>query len=77
MHDEAASWFERAIDMAQAQGALWWELRATVCLCRLWNSQGRQREAQERLQLVYAKFSDGFSTMDLSEAAALRAELRH
>src|SRR5262249_19880790 len=73
---ETEGWMEKAISVAQAQGALWWELRATVSLCRLWDKQGRQREARERLQRVYASFPEGLPMVDLTAAAALLAELR-
>lgn len=72
---EAESWFEKAIGVAQSQGAPWWELRATADLCRLWRNQGRRREAHERLARVYGKFSEGHSTVDLTDAATLLAEL--
>ena len=61
--------------VAQAQGALWWELRATVGLSRLLHEQGRTDEARALLNGVYAKFSEGLSTPDLQEAAALLAQL--
>jgi len=74
--DDAERWFETAIRVARSQGAVWWELRATVDLCRLWNSQGRERDARERLQPVYARFSEGQSTPDLREAATLLSKPR-
>ena len=73
---EAAGCMEKAISVAQAQGALWWELRATVDLCRLWNSQRRRPEARAFLERVYARFSPDVPAMDLREASALLAELR-
>jgi hypothetical protein len=33
--EEAKDCFSRALDVARAQGARWWELRTTVSLARL------------------------------------------
>ncbi len=67
--------FERAIDVAQAQEARLWALRATVDLARLWQAQGRTEEAAARLGAIYAWFTEGFAAPDLVEARALLDEL--
>jgi predicted ATPase len=68
---EAEACFLKAIEVAQKQQAKSLELRATVSLARLWQSQGKQREAREILAGVYNWFTEGFDTKDLQEAKAL------
>jgi len=67
--------FRRAIEIARRQGAKAWELRATISLCRLWQSQGRVDEAWEFLAAVYHWFTEGFDTSDLRAARSLLVEL--
>ena len=61
--------------MGQHQGAQLLELRAATSLVRLWFEQGKRDEAQNLLQPVYARFTEGFDTTDLQEAKALLDEL--
>jgi predicted ATPase len=68
---KAQSWFERSIEVARAQKARSWELRATTNLARLWHDQGRRAEARDLLAPVHGWFTEGFDTLDLSEAKAL------
>jgi tetratricopeptide (TPR) repeat protein len=63
--------FHQALGVSQQQGALFWELRAATSLARLRMRQGRQRDARLALAPVYAKFTEGFGTMDLRAARAL------
>jgi predicted ATPase len=72
---EAEASFHRAIEVARRQQAKSWELRATVSLCRLWQSQGRKGEAHRTLAGVYNWFTEGFDTTDLREARTLLTEL--
>jgi predicted ATPase/DNA-binding winged helix-turn-helix (wHTH) protein len=67
----AAATLERAIDAARQQGALSWELRASITLARLRLQQGRGREGREAVAAVYARFIEGFETPDLREAKQL------
>ena len=60
--------------MAVAQPA--WELRSTLSLCRLWQKQGKRREARQALQEVFGGFREGFETPDLADARALLEALR-
>ena len=62
---------ERSIALAHKQKAKLSELRATVELARLWQSQGRSADARARLQPVYAWFTEGFHTPDLRAAKTL------
>jgi len=70
-YHDAERCFERALEVARRQCAKSWELRAAVSLSRLWQSQGRRREAKNLLQGVYGWFTEGFDTADLMEARAL------
>jgi class 3 adenylate cyclase/predicted ATPase len=63
--------FRQAIDTAQKQQSRAWELRATSSLARLWQRQGRRDEARASLAAIYGTFTEGFTTPDLVDAAAL------
>jgi hypothetical protein len=64
-----------SLDWARRQQAKMWELRTATSLARLWQSQGRRREAYELLAPVYCWFTEGFDTKDLLDAKTLLAEL--
>ena len=66
-----AECFERAIGVARAQNALFWELRAALSLARLRFGQARGEHAREILAPVYGRFTEGFDTGDLRAAKAL------
>jgi tetratricopeptide (TPR) repeat protein len=68
---EAERCFRTAIDIARAQGARWWELRATTSLGRLLKRQGRTAEARNQLGEIYNWFTEGFEFADLKDAKAL------
>jgi len=72
---KAQAYFERALDVARAQQAKSWELRAAMSLARLWRDQGKPQQARELLAPVYGWFTEGFDTRDLKEAKALLEEL--
>jgi predicted ATPase len=72
---EAEASFQKAIEVARCQQAKSWELRATVSLCHLWQSQGRIDPARQMLAEIYGWFTEGFDTPDLCEARALLEEL--
>jgi predicted ATPase len=73
--EEAEACFLKAINITQKQQAKSLELRATMSLARLWQSQGKTTEAHQMLSEVYNWFTEGFDTKDLQEAKALLAEL--
>jgi hypothetical protein len=75
VEQEAEGYFLKAIEIARKQQAKSLELRATVSLARLWQQQGKQKEAHETLVAVYSWFTEGFDTVDLKEAGVLLAEL--
>jgi predicted ATPase len=71
----AETCYRRALEVARRQGAHSLELRAAVSLSLLWQAKGRQGEARELLAPIYERFSEGWETSDLREAALLLAEL--
>ncbi len=76
--EEALACFETASTLGRDQGALAWELRAAMSLARLRVRQGERYAAElagaaGRLQVLYARFTEGFAFPDLQEAAALLA----
>ena len=72
---KAQAHFKRALEIARAQQARSWELRAAARLARRWRDQGRRAEARQVLAPVYGWFTEGFDTLDLKEAKALLEEL--
>lgn len=72
---KAQAHFERALDIARAQKARSFELRAAMCLARLWRDSGRRKQGHDLLAPVYGRFTEGFDTPDLKEAKALLEEL--
>src|SRR4030095_14016925 len=67
----AAGCFNQAVLIARRQRAKSLELRAVMSVARLYQSQGRQKEARILLEEVHNPFTEGFDTMDLREAKAL------
>jgi class 3 adenylate cyclase/predicted ATPase len=72
---KGAAYFQSALEVAKAQQAKSWELRAAMSMARLWRSQGKPQQARELLAPVYGWFTEGFDTLDLKEAKALLEEL--
>jgi predicted ATPase len=64
-----------SLDWAREQQAKSWELRTSTSLARLWQQQGKRKEAHNLLAPVYEWFTEGFDTKDLKEAKALLEEL--
>ena len=73
---DAETCFQKAIDVACAQSAKSWELRAATSLARLWQSQGKRQDARDLLAPVYEWFTEGLDTADLKQAKALLEELK-
>jgi predicted ATPase/class 3 adenylate cyclase len=72
---QAEACFQQALDVARAQQAKSWELRAAMSLVRLWQAQSKCQEAHDLLAPVYAWFTEGFDTAALKEAKALLEDL--
>ena len=72
--DEAVTWFERAIEVAHAQQARSWELRAATSLAQLRVQQRENAAAHATLAPVYNRFLEGFETQDLVIARAVLDE---
>ena len=68
--------FRLGLDIARAQRARGWELAIAGRLARLLHEQGRDEEARDLLQPVYAWFTEGLEIADVRSARALLGELR-
>ena len=75
--DEIEAILLNSLEIARRQQALCWELRTSCDLARLWQRQGRNREALRLLQAVYDQFTEGFGAADLKDAKELLRCLRH
>jgi class 3 adenylate cyclase/tetratricopeptide (TPR) repeat protein len=74
-HEGAERNFLASLDWARRQRAKSWELRTSVGLARLWQSQGKRQAAYDVLAPVFGWFTEGFDSKDLREAEAVLAEL--
>jgi predicted ATPase len=72
---QAEACFQKAMEIAQRQQAKSLELRAVMSLAKLWQRQGKPKEAHEMLAEIYGWFTEGFDTKDLQEAKTLLEEL--
>jgi tetratricopeptide (TPR) repeat protein len=73
--DAALDCLQRAAALAQAHGALAWELRAATSLARLHRTQGMTGLARKVLTPVYERFTEGQLTFDLRQARELLESL--
>ncbi len=64
-----------SLDWARKQQAKSWELRTAISLARLWQAQGKRKQAYDLLAPIYDWFMEGFDTKDLIDAKALLGEL--
>jgi tetratricopeptide (TPR) repeat protein len=67
--------FDQAAIMAREQGALLWELRVGLSLCRLSVTQDRGDEGRRDLASIYHRFTEGFGATDLIAAKQLLDDL--
>ena len=72
---KAEAYFEHALAVARQQQATSWELRAAMSMARLWRDQGKREEARNLLAPVYGWFTEGFDTLDLTQAKTLLNDL--
>jgi predicted ATPase len=66
--EEAERYFRTAIEIAHSQQAKSIELRATICLSRLWQQQGKNALVHHTLAPLYEQFPKTHDTADLQEA---------
>jgi predicted ATPase/DNA-binding winged helix-turn-helix (wHTH) protein len=71
---QARACFVRALERARDQGALAWQLRSAVSLCRLDLAVGDARESCDLLAQTLARFQEGFGSVDLRAARQLLAD---
>ena len=69
--EEIESVLIASLEVARHQKALCWELRTSCDLARLWQGQGRGKEALKLLRSIYNQFTEGLETADLQYAKAL------
>ena len=67
----AEACYETAIAVAKRQSARLWQLRATNALAQLYCTQGRHKEAYDRLTPLYSSFGSEVACADLREAETL------
>lgn len=67
----AEEWYVRAIELARAQHAKAWELRASTSLARAWMKAGREGDARTLLAAICGWFSEGHDTPDFIEAVTI------
>ena len=72
---EAEACFHNALEIARGQQAKSLELRTAMSLARLWQRQGKEDDALQLLNDIFAWFTEGFDTADLQKAQALLDEL--
>jgi predicted ATPase len=75
--DEIEAILLDSLEIARRQQARCWELRTSCDLARLWQNQGRSREALRLLQSLCDQFEEGSDVMDLGNARALVRCLRY
>jgi predicted ATPase/class 3 adenylate cyclase len=67
--------YRLALAVARSQGAKLMELRASICLARLWRRQDKRDDARDLLAPLHGWFTEGLDTPVLDEAEALLEEL--
>jgi class 3 adenylate cyclase/predicted ATPase len=67
--------FQRSLSVARQQHAKWPELHTATSLARLWQEQGRGKEAYRLLAPIYDWFIEGLGLRDLKDAKALLVDL--
>ena len=68
---EAENSFTQGIEISKRQRAKSLELRSSISLGRLWQTQGKHKDAKRVLTEIYNSFDEGFNTADLKEARSL------
>lgn len=68
---QAEAMLMRAATLAEAQGALSFELRVALSLHRLHALRGRERDGREVVAHILNRFTEGFGTVDVRRAQAI------
>jgi tetratricopeptide (TPR) repeat protein len=68
---EAETCLLHSLEISRDQSALGWELRAALTLGQLWQQNGRGTEAHALIAPLYARYQEGFDSLDLMAAKAL------
>ena len=71
----AVTLFKRSLASARKLKALGWELRTTISLARLFESEGKRALARKMLAQVLGKFSVGETSADIREGTDLLRQL--
>jgi predicted ATPase len=74
--DAAEADWRRSLELAQAQGAKLFELRAAIGLVRLWRCQGKRDDAGGLLASICDRFTEGIETPEFKEAKTLLDAVR-
>ena len=69
--------FRSSLEASRQQQAKSWELRAATSYAKLLKDQDRRKEALDLLKPIYDWFTEGRSTRDHVDGAALLANLRY
>lgn len=72
--DEAAFWYQKALETARRQDARSLELRAAMSYAKLLRTLGRPQEAQETLQAAITRFPEATRTGERVDADAMLTE---
>jgi len=72
---EAEDNFQKALNLTKEQKSRMLGIRAANGLARLWQQQGKQKEALQILEDLYSQFDEGFEMEDVKEAHTLIREL--
>jgi predicted ATPase/DNA-binding SARP family transcriptional activator len=68
---------ETSRQVAAEQGAKMLKLRATSCLCTLWQKQGKGKDGAQILADIVRQFTEGFDGIELNRAKELLIELNN
>jgi hypothetical protein len=67
--------FVKALDLAHAQGALGWQLRAATSLASLRHQAGRTDEARKLLRVALTAIKQDHDSRDMVKARELQSRL--
>jgi tetratricopeptide (TPR) repeat protein len=74
--EHASACFLEAIELSRTQGARMWELRSSMAMARLMDTQGRGDEALELLEKMTGYFNLGSAAIDIKALVELIGTLR-